>query len=67
MNDQLTWFKSSYSDDQGGACIEIAASPQSIHIRDSKLGEAGPTFAVPAAAWAHFTDGLRDSGSARAL
>ncbi|CAL9455107.1 DUF397 domain-containing protein [Streptomyces sp. enrichment culture] len=24
MTDQLNWFKSSYSGDQGGACVEIA-------------------------------------------
>ncbi|MFK4065200.1 DUF397 domain-containing protein [Streptomyces sp. NPDC029674] len=24
MNDELEWFKSSYSDDEGGACLEVA-------------------------------------------
>lgn len=24
MSDSLVWFKSSYSDDQGGACLEVA-------------------------------------------
>ncbi|MEU7055255.1 DUF397 domain-containing protein [Streptomyces sp. NPDC046197] len=24
MNDSLVWFKSSYSDDQGGNCLEVA-------------------------------------------
>ncbi|MER7830245.1 DUF397 domain-containing protein [Streptomyces sp. NPDC095602] len=24
MTDQLNWFKSSYSGDQGGACVEVA-------------------------------------------
>ncbi|MFE5599462.1 DUF397 domain-containing protein [Streptomyces coelicoflavus] len=24
MSDSLAWFKSSYSDDQGGACLEVA-------------------------------------------
>ncbi|AXK32960.1 DUF397 domain-containing protein [Streptomyces armeniacus] len=24
MSEQLTWFKSSYSNDEGGACVEIA-------------------------------------------
>ena len=65
MSDQLAWFKSSYSDDQGGACIEIATRRHTIHIRDSKLGESGPTFAVPATAWAHFTAEIRDAGSER--
>lgn len=65
MNAQLTWFKSSYSDDEGGNCVEIAPCPQTIHIRDSKLGEAGPTFTVPVTAWAHFTAEIRDAGPER--
>lgn len=65
MSNQLTWFKSSYSDDEGGNCLEIATCPHTIHIRDSKLGEAGPTFAVPATAWAQFTAEIRDAGSER--
>ncbi|GAA3807600.1 DUF397 domain-containing protein [Streptomyces phyllanthi] len=24
MSDQLKWFKSSYSDNEGGACVEVA-------------------------------------------
>ncbi|MFD4561636.1 DUF397 domain-containing protein, partial [Streptomyces sp. NPDC058469] len=24
MSDQLKWFKSSYSDDEGGNCVEVA-------------------------------------------
>ncbi|MGP9018913.1 DUF397 domain-containing protein [Streptomyces sp. BR1] len=51
------WFKSSYSNN-GGNCVEISACPHTIHVRDSKLGGDGPTFAVPAAAWAQFTAGI---------
>ncbi|MBD0745339.1 DUF397 domain-containing protein [Streptomyces sp. CBMA152] len=54
----LDWRKSSYSDSQGGACVEISACPHTIHVRDSKLGGDGPTFAVPAGAWAQFTAGI---------
>ncbi|MFF4848849.1 DUF397 domain-containing protein [Streptomyces sp. NPDC001194] len=58
MSSRLTWIKSSYSDAQGSDCIEIAldsyGSSTAIHVRDSKLGEDGPTFAVPAGAWAAF-------------
>ncbi|MEV8318178.1 DUF397 domain-containing protein [Streptomyces sp. NPDC059900] len=61
----LDWHKSSYSDSQGGNCVEIAACPRTIHIRDSKLGEASPTFTVAATAWAHFTAEIRDAGSER--
>ncbi|MFF4789589.1 DUF397 domain-containing protein [Streptomyces sp. NPDC001276] len=54
MNEPLAWFKSSYSDSQGGACLEVAASPRTIHIRDSKLGVDSPRFAVHADAWSEF-------------
>ncbi|MFJ6752028.1 DUF397 domain-containing protein [Streptomyces sp. NPDC091266] len=51
--DELAWFKSSYSGSSGDDCIEIAACPTTIHIRDSKNVD-GPQLAVPAAAWAAF-------------
>lgn len=60
MSEPLAWFKSSYSDSQGGACLEVAytstyaESPHTIHIRDSKLGARSPRFAVPATAWTAF-------------
>ncbi|AWN26899.1 DUF397 domain-containing protein [Streptomyces sp. NEAU-S7GS2] len=50
---ELAWFKSSYSGSSGDDCIEIATSPTTIHIRDSK-DKAGPQLAVPAGAWAAF-------------
>ncbi|MYV44732.1 DUF397 domain-containing protein [Streptomyces sp. SID2888] len=54
MSEQLSWFKSSYSDSSGGACVEVAISPGAIHVRDSKLGAEGPRFAVEAGAWSDF-------------
>jgi len=54
MSAELSWFKSSYSDDQGGACLEVALHPHATHVRDSKLGPQGPRFDVPADAWAAF-------------
>ncbi|MCX4824704.1 DUF397 domain-containing protein [Streptomyces sp. NBC_01142] len=53
MSEQLKWFKSSYSDGEGGACVEIAACPTTIHVRDSKLAKS-PELTLPAAAWAAF-------------
>ncbi|MFF4979839.1 DUF397 domain-containing protein [Streptomyces sp. NPDC001046] len=32
----LAWFKSSYSGNEGGACLEVAAAPGAVHVRDSK-------------------------------
>ncbi|QDY78234.1 DUF397 domain-containing protein [Streptomyces qinzhouensis] len=49
------WFKSSYSNDSGGACVEIADLTGGIGIRDSKI-EHGPALAVTAAAWSSFVD-----------
>lgn len=51
----LVWFKSSHSTGDGGNCIEVAAHPQAIHIRDSKDPE-GPALTVSPAAWAEFVE-----------
>ncbi|TKA13138.1 DUF397 domain-containing protein [Actinacidiphila oryziradicis] len=39
--------------DEGGNCVEVAACPGTVHIRDSK-GKAGPQLAVAPAAWGAF-------------
>ncbi|WP_434597681.1 DUF397 domain-containing protein [Streptomyces sp. A5-4] len=49
------WFKSSYSSGEGGQCVEIAASTDAVHIRDSKT-HAGPVLTVTPAAWAGFVE-----------
>lgn len=33
---ELAWFKSSYSGAEGGQCVEVAACPEAVHVRDSK-------------------------------
>ncbi|MFI0775150.1 DUF397 domain-containing protein [Streptomyces sp. NPDC021212] len=33
---RLAWFKSSYSGNEGGACVEVATTPDAVHVRDSK-------------------------------
>ncbi|MDI1455446.1 DUF397 domain-containing protein [Streptomyces sp. ATE26] len=56
----LQWFKSSYSGSEGGACLEVAATPQAIHVRDSKLQPAEEdTLRLSPATWAAFTASLR--------
>ncbi|WP_217551141.1 DUF397 domain-containing protein [Streptomyces sp. GbtcB6] len=47
-----TWQKSTYSE-QGSACVEIAPTPTTIHIRDSKH-PAGPHLTLQHTAWANF-------------
>ncbi|WP_409469763.1 DUF397 domain-containing protein [Streptomyces sp. HC307] len=58
MSAELAWFKSSYSDSSGSACLEVAyvqrKSSHTIHVRDSKLGARSPRFAVPVDAWSAF-------------
>ncbi|MFJ2744407.1 DUF397 domain-containing protein [Streptomyces sp. NPDC087440] len=48
------WKKSSHSSGSGGECVEVAAHPTTIHVRDSKLADASPTFGVSPAAWGDF-------------
>ncbi|MEU6448003.1 DUF397 domain-containing protein [Streptomyces sp. NPDC046979] len=52
---ELAWFKSSYSGGTDGeSCVEIAKTPGTIHVRDSKHVEEGPRLALTPAAWATF-------------
>ncbi|GAA2595995.1 hypothetical protein GCM10009863_06600 [Streptomyces axinellae] len=53
------WFKSSYGNDQGGACVEGAPLDGGIMaVRDSKQPE-GPAFAFRAGAWAAFVTSVK--------
>ncbi|WTL02018.1 DUF397 domain-containing protein [Streptomyces niveus] len=54
MSRALEWFKSSYSGSEGGNCVEVAAHPAAVHVRDSKVTD-GPVLTVTPAAWAAFT------------
>ncbi|MFD8259262.1 DUF397 domain-containing protein [Streptomyces griseoluteus] len=47
------WIKSSYSTDEGPDCVEIAAAPATIQVRDSKYPQ-GPRLALTPEAWASF-------------
>jgi hypothetical protein len=52
------WRKSSYSDGNGGQCVETASAGGVIVVRDT-ADRDGPTLAIPAAAWQRFTAALR--------
>ncbi|WP_228915646.1 DUF397 domain-containing protein [Streptomyces sp. DH20] len=49
----LTWFKSSYSGNEGGECLEVAVTPGAVYLRDSKA-PARAQLTVSAAEWAVF-------------
>lgn len=49
MIHQQCWRKSSHSD-ATGQCVEVAAAPDQVLVRDSKNPD-GPRVAVPAAEW----------------
>ena len=51
---ELVWFKSSYSSGtDGNSCVELALTPATIHIRDSKTPEA-PHLTVAPSTWTTF-------------
>ncbi|MFI9599594.1 DUF397 domain-containing protein [Streptomyces sp. NPDC052043] len=49
----LKWFKSSYSTDDGPACVEVASAPGTVHVRDSK-NVNGPSIVFGPQEWAAF-------------
>jgi Domain of unknown function (DUF397) len=52
------WRKSSYSDGNGGSCIETASGDGVILVRDT-TNRDGATLAFTTRAWAEFTASLR--------
>ncbi|MYR64171.1 DUF397 domain-containing protein [Streptomyces sp. SID625] len=55
----LTWRKSSYSNDDGADCVEVAGTfPALVPVRDSK-NPAGPVLLFQRSAWAPFLSALK--------
>ncbi|MFE7429185.1 DUF397 domain-containing protein [Streptomyces sp. NPDC057545] len=53
------WRRSSYSNSNGGECVEISDDfPGVVPVRDSK-NPAGPALVVQAAAWGAFVSSLK--------
>ncbi|MFF0074917.1 DUF397 domain-containing protein [Streptomyces sp. NPDC005494] len=52
---ESAWFKSSYSGSNNNDCVEVAVSPRTVRVRDSK-NVPGPEIGVDARAWAHFLE-----------
>ncbi|MFI2357730.1 DUF397 domain-containing protein [Streptomyces anulatus] len=55
MSTELNWFKSSYSGENSGNCIEVATCPHTVHVRDSK-DLTVPALAVSPTTWASFVE-----------
>ncbi|WP_407286976.1 DUF397 domain-containing protein [Streptomyces sp. BP-8] len=53
------WRKSSYSNDDGADCVEVADNiPGLVPVRDSKNPEGGALI-LPAGAWHHFITAVK--------
>ncbi|MGP4000319.1 DUF397 domain-containing protein [Streptomyces sp. 8N706] len=50
---ELTWTKSSHSSNEGPECVEVAAIPDTVLVRDSK-DKTGPRLTFTPQAWAAF-------------
>ncbi|WP_435603765.1 DUF397 domain-containing protein [Streptomyces sp. bgisy130] len=60
------WRKSSYSNQEGGACVEVADGfPALVPVRDSKAPH-GPALLFGAPAWASFVTAVKSDGLPRA-
>ncbi|MGN9756615.1 DUF397 domain-containing protein [Streptomyces sp. SD31] len=56
----VTWRRSSYSNSDGGQCLEVADNLPApvVPVRDSK-NPHGPALILPATAWASFVTAVR--------
>ncbi|MFB7476241.1 DUF397 domain-containing protein [Kitasatospora sp. NPDC056184] len=55
MSSELVWFKSSYSGDEGGECVEVADATSTVLVRDSK-DKSGPHLTFSPEAWQSFVE-----------
>ncbi|MEU4653683.1 DUF397 domain-containing protein [Streptomyces sp. NPDC023723] len=54
------WRRSSYSNGEGGSCLEIADGWDGVvPVRDSKVPH-GPALVVPVLEWAAFVEAVKD-------
>jgi Domain of unknown function (DUF397) len=56
----LTWRKASYSNANGGNCVEVAPAPGAVAVRDS-TDPTGPALAFTPGEWREFTRHLKDA------
>jgi hypothetical protein len=58
---QLSWRKSSYSSSNGGNCVEVATTPRTIAVRDSK-NPGSVTLVFTYERWQAFTHRTKVAG-----
>ncbi|WP_327395293.1 DUF397 domain-containing protein [Streptomyces phaeochromogenes] len=56
----LKWSKSSYSSTDGPECVEVAASPRTVYVRDSK-NKQGSRLGFGPQGWAAFVAYAREA------
>lgn len=57
---KAAWRTSSYSNGDGGDCVEVADNlPGIVPVRDSKAVPDGPALTFARERWAHFVAALR--------
>ncbi|MFE5164901.1 DUF397 domain-containing protein [Streptomyces sp. NPDC056697] len=55
----VVWRKSTYSDSNGGTCVEVADGiPAVVPVRDSK-NPSGPALVFPPSSWASFISAVK--------
>lgn len=54
----MDWRKSSYSSDNGSACVECGTNVDAVLVRDTTDRE-GCTLSVSANTWSEFTSSIR--------
>jgi hypothetical protein len=54
----IAWRTSSYSGDNGGACVEVGTTGPAVAVRDSNYPD-GRQLAFALATWKSFTDQLK--------
>jgi hypothetical protein len=52
-----SWYKSSYSNGDGGNCVEVSQPEAGLRVRDSKR-PSGPMIDIGASAWGAFIGNL---------
>ncbi|WP_017574344.1 DUF397 domain-containing protein [Nocardiopsis kunsanensis] len=59
----FNWHKSSYSGNQGGHCVEVAETPDQVHVRDTQNRALGHlTFS--SSGWGSLLASLREEHGA---